>query len=63
MTDQTWNPLLRDQFAWHRTSQLREFLGDTGLARPREQAVGPHAARPLAALVPHTHQQTRREAS
>jgi hypothetical protein len=27
MTDQTWNPLLRDQLAWHWTSQLRDRLG------------------------------------
>ena len=26
MTDQTWNPLLREQFAWHWTSQLRGRL-------------------------------------
>lgn len=26
MTDQTWNPLLRDQLAWHWTNQLRHRL-------------------------------------
>jgi hypothetical protein len=26
MTDQTWNPLLRDQLAWHWTNQLRDRL-------------------------------------
>ncbi|MEV4542232.1 DinB family protein [Micromonospora echinaurantiaca] len=26
MTDQTWNPLLRDQLAWHWTRQLRDRL-------------------------------------
>ncbi|HEU5156052.1 MAG TPA: DinB family protein [Streptosporangiaceae bacterium] len=26
MTDQTWNPLLRDQIAWHWNNQLRERL-------------------------------------
>ena len=26
MTDQTWNPLLRDQLAWHWTHQLRDRL-------------------------------------
>ncbi|RVX46775.1 DinB family protein [Nonomuraea polychroma] len=26
MTDQTWNPLLREQLAWHWTSQLRDRL-------------------------------------
>ena len=26
MTDQTWNPLLRDQLAWHWANQLRERL-------------------------------------
>ncbi|SCL56553.1 DinB family protein [Micromonospora peucetia] len=27
MTDQTWNPLLRDQLAWHWDNQLRDRLG------------------------------------
>ena len=26
MTDQIWNPLLRDQLAWHLTNQLRDRL-------------------------------------
>jgi DinB superfamily len=125
MTDQTWNPLLRDQLAWHWANQLRdrldgltddeylwepaagcwsmrprgtgaapvqgwsastdyqafeyaataaaalaqldaeyatwlagvESLGETGLARPCGEAEGPHAERPLTALVLHINRE------
>ena len=60
MSDQTWNPLLRDQLdagyaAWPAGV---ESLGETGLARPSGEMEEPHADLHL-----HTHQQTRREAS
>ena len=77
MTDQTWNPLLRERLAWHWTDQLRDRIDgltddeyfwepapgcwsvrhETGLARPCGEAEGPHAERPLAALVLHINRE------
>lgn len=67
MTDQTWNPLLRDQLAWHWTRQLRDrldgltddeyFWEPVPLARPCGEAEGPYAEQPLAALVLHINRE------
>jgi hypothetical protein len=70
MIDETWNSLLREQFDLHWTEQLRPRLD--GLTddeyfwepapgcwsvRPGGEAEGPHAERPLAALVLHINRE------